>query len=102
MNTWLFIFVDSLIIAMIIEGVKKISVFKKTWKFDWLRSVCIMLIALAVSFAITYLLGIGFNVFATVLEAISYSVLAWFIQKAMGEEVIHKIVKQITAKMAGV
>lgn len=99
MNIWLFIFINALIIATIVEGIKKIPVFKKTWKLEVLRCICIMLIAFAVSIVVTYLIGVSFGILSSFLQALGYAVVAWFIQKAIGEEVLHKIVNQIASKL---
>lgn len=98
MVNWVFVAIIAVITASVIEGVKRIDLFGKKWKKDGWRCLVIMLIAFIVTTVITFLIGFGFGVCENILNACSYVLVTFFVQKAIGEEGLHRIIK----KSAGV
>ena len=94
MINWFFIAIVSIVIAAMVELVKKLPFLKKTWKHEQLRCVVIWLIAFAISVVITYFVGLGFGLVTSALQAISYAVVAFFLQKFLGEEFMHKLLNE--------
>lgn len=90
MINWAFIIVISAIVAVIIEGVKKLPFLTKEWKSDSLRDLTIMLIAFVASTILTIFVGISLEVCASIAQGISYSIIVWCVQKVIGQEAFHK------------
>lgn len=95
---WIFISIVAIVIASLVELVKKIPIFSRTWKFEGLRSFCIWIIAFLLSAVVTFFTGYGFGISEGWAAAISYTAIAFFLQKFLGEEFFHKVL----TKSAGV
>lgn len=93
---WTFIAIVAIVIASIVELIKKVPVFSKTWKHESLRSFTIWVLAFLVSAVVTFYTSIGFGVAEGWASAISYTVIAFFLQKFLGEEFFHKILSKAT------
>lgn len=98
MINWAFIIMIAAVIAVIVEAVKKLPFLSRDWKSDTLRDLTIMLIAFVLSTALTTFIGVSMEVCTSIAQGISYSIIVWCTQKAVGQEVLHKALKSKVEK----
>lgn len=91
MINWTFVVVLSAVIAMIVELVKKIPFLAKEWKYDTLRSICIMVLAFVISALTACFIGNSLDLASGLAQGFSYTIIVFCVQKFIGEEVFHKV-----------
>ena len=94
MISWPFIAIVAVVIASLMEVIKKIPIFSKKWKVDWARSASIWAVAFMVSFTVTYICLIGFGISSGIMSTLSYTLIAFLLEKFLGEEFFHRVLSR--------